>query len=118
MRKTLLTGLLFLATSTVNAEIVNTQLGLITDIYSWGKSEVTPSVDGDTLIKIPTELANCPGGVYIQHSEYSDKLLSMAMAAYFSNQTVRFQVWNDADKIWGGSKENYCKVRSIRLTKK
>ncbi|MBD8513355.1 hypothetical protein IFO68_11780 [Photobacterium sp. CAU 1568] len=117
MKKKLIAGLFLAMSTSASAEIVNTQLGLINEITSWAEAEYIPSVDGDTLIKLTTGIAECPSGVYIQNSEYADRLLSMAMAAYVSSQTVRFQIWNDAEKFWKGSKDNFCKVRSVRLTK-
>ncbi|QUJ67366.1 hypothetical protein KDD30_15210 [Photobacterium sp. GJ3] len=117
MKNMIPAALLLLISNTVSAEIVVTQTGQIQGIYSWGIAEVVPSVDGDTLIRMPTGLTECPGGVYIKDSEYADRLLSMSMAAYVANQKVRFQVWNDADRFWSGSNDNYCQLRSVQLIK-
>ncbi|MDO6580649.1 hypothetical protein Q4491_04755 [Photobacterium sp. 2_MG-2023] len=117
MKKLLLALMFFIYPNLSQAEIVVTNTGLITGIYSWGVAEVVPSLDGDTLITMPTGLTECPGGVYIKDSDYADRLLSMAMAAYLAKQTVRFQVWNDADRFWKGSSDNYCQLRSVQLRK-
>jgi len=103
--------------SSVNAGIVASVAGEISQISTWNEAESSLLIDGDTLIKISTGITACPQGVYVQHSDYSPAVLSIVLSSYMSNNKIAFQVWDDSSRFWKGSGVSYCQVRAVVLRK-
>ena len=97
------------------AGVVNTTPNLITEFNVWNEAEYTPSIDGDVMIITNTGLAECSSGVWIKHSQVSDRIISVALAAFMAKKEIYFQVWNDSGRYWPGSGGSYCQVRAVRI---
>jgi hypothetical protein len=94
---------------TAKAEVLKTEDGKITKIYSHDDHN-----DGDVYIPFSTGLADCPDGVYLSPQSPGFKtMVSFALTAYTSNKTVQFQVYSD--QIWNGSSSKNCKVDTVIL---
>lgn len=93
----------------LNAEILKTESGEITKLYSYDDYG-----NGDVYIPFLTGLNACPNGVYLSPQSPGFKtMVSFILTAYTANKKVQFQVYSD--QIWNGSVTLNCKVDTVIL---
>ena len=105
----LLLGFLLALPGAGHSAVVYANVGKISEVWTWAATG-TP-VEGDTVIRIETGIAQCPSGVFLDAGEGSEKAYSAVLSAHSAQRSVKIQVYDDV--LWNGSSTPYCKLRAI-----
>lgn len=114
--KYLLAATFLLSSFYTTAEIVNTQTGTIDRVFAYDDYGAIAGRDGaDVIAWFQTGVTGCKDGVWLSPSAPGyNTITSFLLTAYTTNQTVRFQIYND--QVWAGSdKSQFCKIDAIRF---
>ncbi|WP_105900740.1 hypothetical protein [Vibrio gangliei] len=114
MNKFIFLILSFLVSFTVNAEILHTSSGTITQLITYDDVGAQERFEGaDVVAFFDTGITTCPNGVWISPDApgYST-IVSFLLTAYTTKSNIEFQIYDD--QIWFGSKLNkMCKIDAI-----
>lgn len=106
-QKNFLMGLILLCASSVsNAELVNGNVGTLTEWMVY-----TTLGEGDFLIQSSISLQGCDGFFVYGSDPGSKNVYAMLQAAYLTKKEL--WIWADSSQLWGGSSSRYCHIYAV-----